>query len=208
MVRADDLGQVTLIVAIFDHDKVGSHEFMGVVLVPLEPGQGIEAAVSAGTYECSFDEPVLLYGTTVDTGRLKGKLRVSFNQGLEGGLEAAREGRAGENANLMTKHNRMLAVKRHTHGRAALTAGAAVTMCYSSIAERFITETTRRRGTAVCTVTNNTDAPPAADAAPAAGSVEGDVTSATEGALAPVAEADVTSAEEEVAAPAPAGSRV
>mmetsp|Transcript_70882 Transcript_70882/g.188619 ORF Transcript_70882/g.188619 Transcript_70882/m.188619 type:complete len:608 (+) Transcript_70882:129-1952(+) len=91
LVELEDLKEVTLIIAIFDHDLVGKDDLLGVCLVPLAD----PAATGGERYDIEIDQPITLYSSTKETGYIKGRLSIAGGSQIDSALQAARDSQCG-----------------------------------------------------------------------------------------------------------------
>jgi len=94
LVESSELSQVTLLLAILDHDLIGKDDLLGVIRIPLaNPTGGSETQ-----YEILVDSPIELYTETQHTGRIKARLTVTTGEDVEEALRQAREDGVGQEA--------------------------------------------------------------------------------------------------------------
>ena len=84
----------TLVIAVYDHDLVGSDDPIGVALVPLAPPPSVP--IGATSYEITVNEPLVHGNITAGAGHIHATLQVSFGEALEDALGTAKAEGAGE----------------------------------------------------------------------------------------------------------------
>lgn len=92
-VAGDNLKHVSLIMAIFDHDKFMVDDPLGTVIVHLKPPEGVPA--DATEYVIDVDEHVNLGNVTRDHGRLRCKMTISLEDHLDQAIKLARQDSVG-----------------------------------------------------------------------------------------------------------------
>ena len=101
---------VTLIIAVYDRDRVNADDLLGVALVPLSP----PAPFAPGStnmpdeYDIEIDQDLVHGNMTHGVGHIKASLRVSFGAKLEAALEQARVDGAGVEARKLSHHNQCM----------------------------------------------------------------------------------------------------
>jgi len=102
VIKAEGLLDLTVIISVYDFDAIGYDDPMGTVIVPLAPPGGLETLRNSTSYDIEIEQPLVIYGLTHDSGMLRGKLTVSFGDGIPAAVEAVEAAGAGKDA--MTLH--------------------------------------------------------------------------------------------------------
>lgn len=101
---------MTLIIAVYDFDRIGSDELLGVALVSLAPpGSATGSEDVPSQYTIDIDQPLLYGNVSQGFGHIRGRLSVSHGkEQLEEALEAAARDACGVQAKKLTAIEKVL----------------------------------------------------------------------------------------------------
>jgi hypothetical protein len=93
---AEQLANVSLIIAVVDHDDLSADDYLGVFTMPLAPNDYDPAAATVPEeYTVSFDGPLSCGNATKGIGNIRGSITISSGACLEAALEKAKQDEAG-----------------------------------------------------------------------------------------------------------------